>query len=111
MVVGAPLPGAAEGQAGRAPSKTGTGGFELFSSINNSELSTANSCNHHRCSHACKAFGLRIGLWKVLCSEAHSIFQKKKSPKLASELQLSIKSLVNESLQASARPYVTYLVQ
>jgi len=31
--------------------------------------------------------------------------------KLASELQLSIKALVNESLQGSARPYVTYLVQ
>lgn len=34
-----------------------------------------------------------------------------KKKKLASELHLSIKVLENESLQASARPYVTYLVQ
>lgn len=40
-----------------------------------------------------------------------SLYLKKKKKKLASELHLSIKVLENESLQASARPYVTYLVQ
>lgn len=87
-------------------SKAGTKGFELFSVINNSELSTADSCKSHLCFHACEQFGLWIYL---LWSEAHSILKKKK--KLASELHLSIKVLENESLQASARPYVTYLVQ
>lgn len=78
MTVGSPLPRAAEGQPGRSLSKIGTRGFELFSSINNSELSTENSCNCHLCFHARKQFGLWIGLLTVLCSEAHSIFKKKK---------------------------------
>lgn len=86
-------------------SKVETKGFELFSVINKSELSTANSCKSHLCFHACKQFGLWIDL---LWSEAHSSLKTKR---LASELHLSIKVLENESLQASARPCVTYLVQ
>lgn len=86
-------------------SKAGTKGFDLFSVINNSELSTANSCKSHLCFHACEQFGLWIDM---LWSEAHSILKTKK---LASELHLSIKVMENEALQASARPYVTYLVQ
>lgn len=56
-------------------SKVGTKGFELFSVINNSELSTADSYKSHLCFHACEQFGLWIDL---LWSEAHSILKKKK---------------------------------
>lgn len=77
MAVGSALPGAAEGQAGRSLSKIGTRGFKLFSSINNSELSTAHSCKCHLCFHTCRQFGLWMGLLTVPCSETHSIFKLK----------------------------------
>lgn len=75
MAVGSPLPGAAEGQAGRSLSKIGARGFKLYSSINNSELSTANSCKCCLCFHACRQFGLWMGLLTVPCSEAHLVFK------------------------------------
>lgn len=56
-------------------SKIGTKGFELFSVINNSELSTANSCKSHLCFYACEQSGFWIDL---LWSEFHSILKKKK---------------------------------